>query len=156
MLFDSTLGYIGWSWPLGLYVAWLNPGARGGFAWDYSIPSFLPVVYFSLATLMAYDAWSYWTHRWMHVNKTAFVWLHAKHHEHQAALDVRTSGYMSIYEGIFSDALPLLAIYALGSATGNWWYSFAGACGCGCFLGGGGPRGGRAWGAFPHWECHDR
>ncbi len=72
------------------------------------------------------DSYSYFLHRWLHENKTAFVWLHAKHHEHKAALDVRSAGYMSIGEGVFSDALPMLFIYALGQMTGNWWMSFVG------------------------------
>lgn len=126
MLYETTLGYVGWAWPLGMFAAWLNPGAPGGWVWDYSCPNLVAVLYFCLATLCAYDAASFFLHRWLHVNKTAFVWLHAKHHEHQAALDVRTAGYMTPLEGIFSDALPMLAIYALGAATGNWWYSFAG------------------------------
>jgi sterol desaturase/sphingolipid hydroxylase (fatty acid hydroxylase superfamily) len=132
MLFEVTQGYIGWAWPLGLYAAWLNPGAAGGFSWDYTFPNFVLQICFCLATLMLYDAYSYFVHRWMHLNKTAFVWLHVKHHEHHAALDVRTAGYMTVLEGVLSDALPMLAIYVLGAATGNWWYSFAGGLrGCG-------------------------
>jgi hypothetical protein len=72
------------------------------------------------------DTYSYFLHRWLHVNKGAFVWLHAKHHEHKAALDTRSAGYMSVMEGIFSDALPMLFIYVLGQLTGNWWMSFLG------------------------------
>jgi sterol desaturase/sphingolipid hydroxylase (fatty acid hydroxylase superfamily) len=126
MMLHCTIGYINWSLPVGLYAAWLNPGAPGGFAWDYSLPNFVGLVYFSLAVLMAWDAWSFFHHRWLHLNKTAFTLVHAKHHEHQAALSVRTGGYMTATEGFLSDALPLLVMYALGAAIGNWWYPLAG------------------------------
>lgn len=84
------------------------------------------VVFLSGCAGMCADTYSYFLHRWLHVNKGAFVWLHAKHHEHKAALDTRSAGYMSVMEGIFSDALPMLFIYALGQLTGNWWMSFLG------------------------------
>lgn len=57
-----------------------------------------------------------WTHRY----------LHAKHHEMKANLNVLTTGYMSILEGQVSAGVPMLALYAAGAATGNWWYCLAG------------------------------
>lgn len=47
--------------------------------------------------------------------------------EMKAALDVTTSGYMALTEGVFSSALPMAALYLLGLSTGNWWYTLAGA-----------------------------
>jgi hypothetical protein len=46
--------------------------------------------------------------------------------EMKAALDVTTSGYMAITEGVASSALPMAALYILGVSTGNWWYTMAG------------------------------
>lgn len=127
MMLEDCMGLLGWSWLVGLFAAWLNPGAPGGgFDWDYSTPNFVGLVYFSLAMLLVWDAWSFFLHRWLHTNKTAFNLVHAKHHEHKAALDVRTSGYETFTDGFLAVALPLLGIYALGAAVGNWWYVFAG------------------------------
>lgn len=64
----------------------------------------------------------------MHQNKTAFRFMHAKHHEQRAALDVMSSGYMAVAEGLFSCGLPMTALYGLGAATGNWWYAYIGGC----------------------------
>lgn len=65
-------------------------------------------------------------HRWMHENKTVFNLTHRKHHSQQAALDATTSGYMALTEGVLSGAIPVAISYALGLATGNWWYTLAG------------------------------
>lgn len=65
----------------------------------------------------------------MHENKTAFNLLHRKHHSQQAALDATTSGYMALTEGGLSGAVPIAISYALGLATGNWWYTLAGGFG---------------------------
>jgi hypothetical protein len=127
MMIHDLIGHFGWSWLVGLYAAWLNPGGPGGgFAWDLTVPNMVVLVYTSNAYLMAWDAWSFFHHRWLHVNKTAFNLVHAKHHEHKAALDVRTAAYMTITEGFLALALPLVVMYALAAAIGNWWYLFAG------------------------------
>jgi sterol desaturase/sphingolipid hydroxylase (fatty acid hydroxylase superfamily) len=126
MLGESILGYSSWTFMLGAFAAWLNPGAPGGWQWDYSCPNVLLLGYFSLAVLMLYDAYSYVLHKWMHDNKTAFRIMHRKHHEVKAMLSVMTSGYMAAAEGVFSSAIPMCVLYALGAATGNWWYTAAG------------------------------
>jgi sterol desaturase/sphingolipid hydroxylase (fatty acid hydroxylase superfamily) len=126
MLGESILGYSSWTFMLGAFAAWVNPGAPGGWQWDYSCPNLLAVAYFSLAVLMLYDAYSYFLHKWMHDNKTAFRIMHRKHHEVKAMLNVMTSGYMAAAEGVFSSAIPMCVLYALGVATGNWWYTAAG------------------------------
>jgi hypothetical protein len=111
---------------MSLFAAWLNPGAPGGFAWDYSLTNFIGPFYFSLATLLAWDAWGFFHHRWLHLNKKAFTLVHAKHHEHKAALNVRTAAHMTMAECFLALALPLLGIYVLGAAVGSWWYLLAG------------------------------
>ena len=80
MLAETSLGYPGWTWGIGLLAAWVNPGAADGWQWDYTCPNILLMGYYSLAVLMAYDAYSYPVHKWMHENKTAFNWMHRKHH----------------------------------------------------------------------------
>lgn len=65
----------------------------------------------------------------MHECKAAFNLLHRKHHSQQAALDATTSGYMALTDGVVSGALPIAISYALGLATGNWWYTLAGGLG---------------------------
>jgi hypothetical protein len=57
MLAEDVAGYSGWTWPLGLLAAWLNPGAPGGLAWDFSCPNLLSLGYYAQVTLMAYDAY---------------------------------------------------------------------------------------------------
>lgn len=126
MLVEDAKGYLGWTWMLGLHAAWINPGAPGGWTWDYSCPNLVLLGYYALAVLMCYDAYSFVLHKWMHSNKTAFRLMHSKHHEYKASLDVTTSGYMSLAEGAFSSALPMLALYCCGMMTGNWWYTLAG------------------------------
>lgn len=91
-------------------------------------PFFSPPFVFLHATNTKQKKPSFFLHRWMHQNKTAFRLMHAKHHEQRAALDVTTSGYMSFNEGCFSSALPMLLLYLLGMRTGNWWYTLAGVC----------------------------
>jgi sterol desaturase/sphingolipid hydroxylase (fatty acid hydroxylase superfamily) len=126
LLAESVIGYNAWTWLLGAFAAWLNPGAAGGMQWDYSCPNIMVLGYFCLAMLMPYDIWSFFTHKWMHDNKTAFRYLHRKHHEMKASLNVLTSAYMSAAEGQITVGIPMVGIYAAGVATGNWWYCMAG------------------------------
>lgn len=80
MLAENSLGFLGWTWTVGLVAAWLNPGAEGGWQWDYSCPNLLLLGYYASACMMLYDAYSYPLHKWMHQNKTAFRLMHMKHH----------------------------------------------------------------------------
>lgn len=130
MLAETSLGYPGWTWGIGLLAAWVNPGAADGWQWDYTCPNILLMGYYSLAVLMAYDAYSYPVHKWMHENKTAFNWMHRKHHDQKAAfrMDATSSGYMELTEGVVSANIPNAVLYVLGLATGNWWMTLAGDC----------------------------
>jgi sterol desaturase/sphingolipid hydroxylase (fatty acid hydroxylase superfamily) len=130
MLAETSLGYLGWTWGIGLLqlAAWINPGAADGWQWDYTCPNILLMGYYALAVLMAYDAYSYPVHKWMHENKTAFNWMHRKHHDQKAALDATSSGYMELTEGVVSANIPNAVLYVLGMATGNWWMTLAGDC----------------------------
>jgi sterol desaturase/sphingolipid hydroxylase (fatty acid hydroxylase superfamily) len=67
-----------------------------------------------------------WTPRYNHTNKTLFNLVHAKHHDQKAALDTRSGGYATFLDTLGGASLPLMCIYALGVATGNWWFAFAG------------------------------
>jgi sterol desaturase/sphingolipid hydroxylase (fatty acid hydroxylase superfamily) len=80
MLIESAIGYLGFTWPLGLLAAWLSPGAKGGWQWDYTCPNLLLLGYYATACMMLYDAYTYVFHKWMHENKTAFRLMHRKHH----------------------------------------------------------------------------
>lgn len=126
MLAETSLGLAGWSWGMGLVAAWINPGAADGWQWSYECPNLLLMGYYATAVLMVYDAYSYFVHKWMHDNKTAFNLMHKKHHDPRAALDATTSGYQTLSEGVVSGSLPLAASYLLGMATGNWWLTLAG------------------------------
>jgi hypothetical protein len=57
MLAETSFGYLGWTWALGLVAAWINPGANGGWSWDYSCPNLLAMCYYATACLMMYDAY---------------------------------------------------------------------------------------------------
>lgn len=127
MLFETALGYAGWTWGIGLAAAWIQPGAIDGWQWSYKCPNVMLLGYYATAVLMAYDAYSYPLHKWMHENKTAFNLLHKKHHEQKAALDATTSGYMALTEGVVSGVIPIAISYGIGMATGNWWFTLAGA-----------------------------
>jgi len=106
--------------PLAVLHAYLNPDWSD---WEFAFPNYFLVGYWCLATLMAYDCYSFFLHRWMHVNKAAFNFLHARHHASIAALDVNTASYMSAQEGCLVSGVPFLLLFAAGWATGNWWYT---------------------------------
>jgi hypothetical protein len=59
MLAETSFSYLGWTWTLGLVAAWINPGAKGGWSWDYSCPNLLGLCYYATACLMMYDAYRF-------------------------------------------------------------------------------------------------
>lgn len=72
---EDVLGYSAWTWLPGAFMAWLNPGAVDGLQWSYACPNLLALGYFCLLAIMPWDVYSYFTHRWMHTNRTAFRYV---------------------------------------------------------------------------------
>jgi sterol desaturase/sphingolipid hydroxylase (fatty acid hydroxylase superfamily) len=119
MFLEAVKSYAVWVFPMAVLQAYLNPGWSD---WSFTFPNYIVLGYWCLGTLMAYDCYSYFLHRWMHMNKTAFNILHSRHHASIAALDVNTASYMAASEGCLVSGIPFLLLFAAGWSTGNWWY----------------------------------
>ena len=72
----------------------------------------------------AYDTWFFWVHRYAHINKWLFRYVHAKHHRNDAYLSVTSNSFEHPIDGLLVVGIPVGFIAWFGLWTGNWWMLF--------------------------------
>eukprot|EP00878_Enallax_costatus_P002787 GHUV01002978.1.p1 GENE.GHUV01002978.1~~GHUV01002978.1.p1 ORF type:complete len:582 (+),score=78.61 GHUV01002978.1:672-2417(+) len=117
MLLSNLIGYAGYMLPMCLAQCWLQP------KWSYAPPNPVLLGYWSIIAILVGDIYYYLVHRWVHLNKWAFHFFHAKHHEPGAQMNMTSAGHLSFQGALLEGGVTIGSMFlATYFVIGNWWY----------------------------------
>lgn len=120
MLAADVAGYYSWMIGAGLVQAWYNPTWE---SWRYDFP-FSRLLWYQLPIIMAFDTWFFFVHRYAHINKWLFKYVHAMHHRFDAYLSVTSNSFETPADGLLVVGIPVGLVMLLGCHIGNFWCVF--------------------------------
>jgi sterol desaturase/sphingolipid hydroxylase (fatty acid hydroxylase superfamily) len=125
MLRQDVVGIAGTVLPLSLALAYFDPVYRFPLPSSFSEGVFgaLMLVPYVFIYVLAFDCYYYFGHRLCHAVPWLYRTVHKKHHLPSAALDVRSTSYMSFAEGFLLIGLPLVPMVLVPAfcLRGNFW-----------------------------------
>lgn len=107
--------------PLFAFLGWSVFVSRGSKVAPQDLPAFGTAFWQFFVCSVFLEFAFYWTHRWVHENKTLYKMVHKQHHTYSGTIGFAAE-YAHPFEQVVSNVGPTIAMpLILGMHMGCWW-----------------------------------